>query len=1321
MKRLVFILMLLVASSFALNIDIPDEGFATKNVTIGPVKLTVQLNSTPYIYPNQTTAHYFLIEVNNTKASAISVGKVLKQNITVNGVTLRDANMFIVTGFVHDATLNTTHITAAQTNATSSIAAASVTRYVLEVDTNAWEKGTFNFTIDAGGQTVLIDPNFSTCGTTTTGTGTYTLTQSISCTGHGITVAHSSVIIDLGGFTMVGDGGTSDYGVNINTALTGVTVKNGNINTFGRAVSSVDSNTITVQNVSTTGSTSMAAFYVAATAASITGVSITNNTIVNTNGAQGMRIQSTASSYTITTVNISNNVVSSVSGTNEAMLLSAVGGTISGIIIDSNAITTYGTAGIHFSTASATKDITGSITNNNITDSGGSNVGINIDTVFDPGAGGLIISGNRIWNTTGNGIALNGAKYVTVYNNTIYSVANGVEIDSTTAACNDNNISYNNIYNNISDSYGIHWTLSTNSGANNVVIYNNISNYGKGIGATSAGSTGGTTVSYNNIINGTYCLYFNSDTWDSNTHERNNCTNQTSYAIYINNGDNNKFWNTTITNPGDYAIIVAGTTTWLSAAGFNNTTIYSTVGKFISNNGGNDLPINGITVGYNASTMLNWGTALNFANAHVLDTTTSHFGSDWVSVDTATLTELNAPTTLTWLCGVNGGIYRTFYKNAFSGTRADVLTGTKTLRTCSAGTIIISSPPLSAYANDEIVYNDTVSVPSSSSETVTNAWSSTITPGAGYTNYAVTLTYNGTTLSSQTGAVSGNIVTSTNFVAPLVNTNTNKTLAFSVNLWGGGNNDTYVENYTHTDNVYYTTTSWPFNETGTAYFEQGHNLTITYPTKPTGATNNVTYVSHTYSLADGYCNESWAQNASTEYVTDDSCPEALTEYDSTHLGINTTHMQKKNSTHIVVAKEYYPNRAYSISYNETPESTSAKVVNYNSTAYTEQYLWLLNTSDGNNLVGPLTSAIYNMTFVDETTLTPISADAAAQTYNILLPDGTTKTFGLSYAGPNAEVWYYPNAIPETISSSFETYSKGTYSTRSRFTINQTPNMSSTSAVTIYLAPLNSSSYSLLSVVNNGAPVTGAYIQVLRYYVGTGLYDNIDQKITNNNGQAGGYYDVSAWYKFVIYDSSWNQLYISASPEQFVCTPNCALTINIASQNHVNMIGPYVSAYCAGNNTTNAIVYTFADFTGQATSMNFLAWRVNASNPVTVCNSTVAGSSGGYTCNLAPPENLSNYAYACEVRYTASPAHVAFGNIIDFQQFTPLTDWGPVALVFIIGLGACAFHISIGVGLAGISLYILSAMGWVQINQAVTIPILIVSLVLAFLFAKRGDG
>jgi hypothetical protein len=82
----------------------------------------------------------------------------------------------------------------------------------------------------AGGSTTLI----TTCGQTVTTIAV--LATDLSCTGDGVVVGAGKITIDLKGFTLSGDRGSGDYGIDDSGGYDGLQVKNGVVRRFEQGV-----------------------------------------------------------------------------------------------------------------------------------------------------------------------------------------------------------------------------------------------------------------------------------------------------------------------------------------------------------------------------------------------------------------------------------------------------------------------------------------------------------------------------------------------------------------------------------------------------------------------------------------------------------------------------------------------------------------------------------------------------------------------------------------------------------------------------------------------------------------------------------------------------------------------------------------------------------------------------------------------------------------------------------------------------------------------------------------------------------------------------
>jgi hypothetical protein len=139
--------------------------------------------------------------------------------------------------------------------------------------------------------------NLSACGTINA-RGDYTLNTSLTTIGTCLSVNNNSVSIDCKGYSITGDGGSSDHGIDGLSTFSNITVKNCVIIAFGNAIATPGSINVTIQNNSISqGTASQIVFSVAST-----NLTIINNSI--SGGTRCIRLWTAAT----TKSNISDNI-----------------------------------------------------------------------------------------------------------------------------------------------------------------------------------------------------------------------------------------------------------------------------------------------------------------------------------------------------------------------------------------------------------------------------------------------------------------------------------------------------------------------------------------------------------------------------------------------------------------------------------------------------------------------------------------------------------------------------------------------------------------------------------------------------------------------------------------------------------------------------------------------------------------------------------------------------------------------------------------------------------------------------------------------------
>lgn len=639
----------------------------------------------------------------------------------------------------------------------------------------------------------------------------------------------------------------------------------------------------------------------------------------------------------------------------------------------------------------------------------------------------------------------------------------------------------------------------------------------------------------------------------------------------------------------------------------------------------------------------------------------------------------------------------------------------------------VQSSTANATVTNTNVFID-VSCPASY-ETVENIININMTlSGENITRYDLVVTYNNTVVKnvSVLGLNGETYTTHAHAVSPLMATN-NTNITYMVDLTvqfehGAVQN---ITSYNHTIYQWYNVTNYTMALASTNTIEAEHAGTITAQAAPTGAAGNVSYTS-----SYGFSPCIWRYANSTNVST--ACTNATITSSGSAFTISASHL----SYPALIAQSYYINRSHALIFNATPESASSRTLSItNVSAGTEYFVWLTNSTNG-TINGTAASAnlttIFNVSFYDESTWLNKSIDSVTASYTVLFPDGDNKSFIITAGNGSVNnintfmVRGFPSAFIANLSA-MEVYTGTNYTTRTRFLMDAAVPFNQSNNINIYLYPLSSSTYVIINIQKNRAPVENAYVQITKYHAistSSGEYVNIDQEITDANGQAGLYTDLAAYYKFAVYSSSGSLLYTSSTPQKFVCSSSpCSVTIDLSSAAALYYLSASTVGNCFANLTANSLVCSYSDYTGMTSSINFLAWRStnNSWGAAAVCNGTVTGSSGGYTCALPTGENFSLYAYTWEIRITSSPPHTVLVGIEDWRTIAGYTDWIMLVILSIICFGAAGLSPVAGIIITVVGVAILGYTGVVPISQSWMVAIALSGGVIVFLMTRRDKS
>ena len=583
-------------------------------------------------------------------------------------------------------------------------------------------------------------------------------------------------------------------------------------------------------------------------------------------------------------------------------------------------------------------------------------------------------------------------------------------------------------------------------------------------------------------------------------------------------------------------------------------------------------------------------------------------------------------------------------------------------------------------------------------------------------NFSYEITYNNTAISSLNVSSSTQINITADFYSPLVSTNhTAFPLTIILNYTANDSGLIFSSQAIKSETVYvnqwYLIEDFTIVKANNITGEQENTIYISQKARPPEAIYDVYYE---YSYTMPICTKIYSNNS----LFNQSCGVTPDYTTLTTVSLPATHIKENN----VMASDIYLNRSYQIFYLYDGEAASTRNITDLQNISREYYVWITNSTNGTltNMSTTLSKFLtYN--FVDETNLSTINIDSAISNYVVSFIDGEEKNFSIDYTNVNTTfIKGYTTLFLWNVSST-EVYSKTGYTTRSRFTLPAEYNFSENNNVTIYLLDNALADAAVIYVTDMGSPVDGAYIQILKYYASTTTYLNIDQKISNNQGEAQFFGDMNAYYKFIISDGSGNIVYTSTDPEQFIYNPSNGwnIVIDIGTQDIPNWITPYATYACYGNNATGTITYTYADAMGLTHTILFYGW--DDQTTALVCNQTLSGSSGSYVCTL--PADYLNHSYTCAIAHIDGYAWDYFGNP-DFRILTlPETDFNIVAIIIICGLGAGGLMVSpvISAGAVTIGIIAMGALGLIDWPTGSVVGLVTIGIVLAYIMTREDDA
>ena len=192
----------------------------------------------------------------------------------------------------------------------------------------------------------------------------------------------------------------------------------------------------------------------------------------------------------------------------------------------------------------------------------------------------------------------------------------------------------------------------------------------------------------------------------------------------------------------------------------------------------------------------------------------------------------------------------------------------------------------------------------------------------------------------------------------------------------------------------------------------------------------------------------------------------------------------------------------------------------------------------------------------------------------------------------------------------------------RYYIYNTNYDSSAKSILLYdWSEVNVTGTGLLNVIfrdpNTWNPLQNKIVQLQRNYVGEGVWRTVQEDLTDYTGT--GYFHViqlNTDYRLLLYDLNNNLLYQSDTLK-FSCDIYGVCSITVITNQAVSSLntGTNIVVTPTYNNNTNIITTAYSDPLGANDNIQILVQTSNTTHVITICSSTLSGSSGTQVCNI----------------------------------------------------------------------------------------------------------
>lgn len=145
------------------------------------------------------------------------------------------------------------------------------------------------------------------------------------------------------------------------------------------------------------------------------------------------------------------------------------------------------------------------------------------------------------------------------------------------------------------------------------------------------------------------------------------------------------------------------------------------------------------------------------------------------------------------------------------------------------------------------------------------------------------------------------------------------------------------------------------------------------------------------------------------------------------------------------------------------------------------------------------------------------------------------------------------------------------------------------------------------------PQQDTIVKATRFFIGEGVYRQVDQGLTDFNGETIMNLKLNEWYIFIVEQ---NGVILRTFPQTFL-TSTSDITLQTTAGTNVGFFeySDSVGATCTASQITELLTCTFSDTSGKMVNLNLtIQRRPLVGNWVTVCANTTTSSSGTISCS-----------------------------------------------------------------------------------------------------------